>query len=108
MASYMLKSPDGAKRRQQNKETGWLSNKNDILTRVGRAQLILILNDYALPDLVFAGGEGAQVRRRVVSALAAERAAARLEEEKRKRRCAPTKGKRRKAGSRKGGAAKRR
>jgi hypothetical protein len=104
----MLKSPDGAKRRQQNKETGWLSNKNDILTHVGRSQLTLILNDYALPDLVFAGGEGGQVRRSVVSALAAEMAATRLEEEKRKRRCKPIRGKRRKAGRWKGGPAKRR
>jgi hypothetical protein len=83
--AYMFKSPSGAKRRQQNKETGWLSNKNDILTRVGRSQLTLLLSDFKLSELVFASGEGVLVRRSVVAALAAQRKAARRAEAKRRK-----------------------
>jgi hypothetical protein len=107
VAAYMFKSPVGAKRRLQCKVSGRLTLVNDKLTRIGRSQLTLILNDYALSTLIFASGEGVKARSGAVSALAAERKAERLEEEAKRRR-AITKSKRRKTGKRKRRTAKRR
>jgi hypothetical protein len=97
--AYMFKSPSGAKRRLRNKESGRFSHVNDTLTLVGRAQLILLLSDFKLSGLVCASGEGALVRRSVVSALAAERAATRRADAKRRKLAGVRRSKKSKCGA---------